>query len=247
MIIVKKVRILLLSLIIIQLTLIIFRWEKGPEQQDGNLKIVHKRDRWTDTNWIEAYGQTQHKLYSGEERPIFSEQEIAEQSSHVANQKEFVERREIDRQREIEWNENQEKVRKDFETSIETIETIINEYYHSISNPIEKDYFSIKANSALHFYNICSEDAVQYEIKDLVDKKIDSESLEAYETYCKNRFTFDYDQDTSIDKDIEAQALQILNKAAWQKREQLTKSTYMILTILFLFLIVSALFKKRKT
>ncbi len=64
-----------------------FRWEKGPIQtahvSNGDLKIVHLRDRWTGQAWYSYYGWQGEKVLSGEIYPHFREEVIAKEANLI--------------------------------------------------------------------------------------------------------------------------------------------------------------------
>lgn len=72
-----------LALCLLLLIAWFFRWERGPTQTDKSLKIIHSKDRWTGQAWITVYGKGDGRLYSGDEFPVLSLNEVEYRKSQI--------------------------------------------------------------------------------------------------------------------------------------------------------------------
>lgn len=79
----KRKWIIPLALCLLLLIAWFFRWERGPTQTDKSLKIIHSKDRWTGQAWITVYGKGDGRLYSGNEFPVLSPNEVEYRKSQI--------------------------------------------------------------------------------------------------------------------------------------------------------------------
>ncbi|MEG3071310.1 MAG: hypothetical protein RQM92_11285 [Candidatus Syntrophopropionicum ammoniitolerans] len=66
------------------------RWEQGPTQTENELQIIHLKDRWTGQAWISTYGRKRYILYSGEQNPVPTQNDISFRKSQILGSPEKV-------------------------------------------------------------------------------------------------------------------------------------------------------------
>lgn len=85
----KRLWIIPLIFIIILSGLWFFRWEKGPTQNEKNLKIQHIRDSWTGQAWTISYGNRDGEFVSSVEEPYISKQDIKKRINELTKTSDF--------------------------------------------------------------------------------------------------------------------------------------------------------------
>lgn len=107
----RKLWLFPLTFFILLLMAGVFRWEKGPCQEQGVFQVIHTKDYWTGQNWILLYGgfedypptsEQPYPLYSGEWIPHLDRIELAEQMDQMLTRPEY----------QSEWQEYQERIRE---------------------------------------------------------------------------------------------------------------------------------------
>lgn len=66
----------------------VFRWEQGPIQTQGDLQLVHTRDRWTGQSWITFFGGfEEEKANASFPYPLYSGERVPHLSAEVSKEK----------------------------------------------------------------------------------------------------------------------------------------------------------------
>jgi hypothetical protein len=233
-IILKKIfRLFILLIIVVSSILYIFRWEKGPEQDNPDSTILHKRDIWNNQGWVKLYGTVNENYYSGDERPVFSKDEIDQYTEKILSSSTFqIRKGNIDLENS-EIKANQQKL----ENYINVVNDILANYKkNTLNNWVKEWSFELETEMAIRDIRNCNEIGIPTQFQNIIEKGVSSPIIQEYNEYCNSKVKdIDVFNDTNeMESEARDLALDELTSKAMEESKKLTYiwSAIMVISIL---------------
>jgi hypothetical protein len=241
----KKIfRLFLLLIIVFSSILYIFRWEKGPEQNNQDSTIIHKRDIWNNQGWVKLYGTVNENYYSGEERPIFSNEEIEQYTEKILSSSTFQKRKGNIDLESSKLQANQQKL----ENYLKVVNDILANYKKNTLNDWVQEWsFELETDMAIRDIRNCNEIGIPTQFQNLIEKGVSSPIIQEYNEYCNSKVKdIDVFNDTSeMESEARDLAVDELTSTAMEESKKLTYIWSAIMGISILLFILT-FFRKQK-